>query len=112
MKVKLHVVYGHRRALRLKNDVLDYEQYCKNIHKRLDLLSVLGGEIDNNIGYNTDADTVRDAVGKRHKKECKECGNSLGSIFKIDTGDSTHHKESDKDKRGCGCKAGDRNEER
>ena len=112
MKVKLHVVYGHRRDLRLKNDVLDYEQYCKNIHKRLDLLSVLGEEIDNNIGYNTDADTVRDAVNKRHNKHCKECGDALRGIAEINTGNCSHHKESDKDKCGCGCKTGDRNKER
>ncbi len=96
----------------LKNDVLYNKEDRENIHEGLDLLGISGAKVDDNVRNNTDADTVGDAVGKRHKKECKECGNSLGSIFKIDTGDSTHHKESDKDKRGCGCKAGDRNEER
>ena len=41
-----------------------------------------------------------------------EIDNSDIRILKINTGYCAHHKESDKYKSGCGCKAGDRYEER
>ena len=55
--------------IRLKENVLKNKQYCKNIHKGLDLLGITGEEIDHNIRDNTDADTLGNAVGKRHNEE-------------------------------------------
>lgn len=56
------------RDLQLKDCVLDNEEYSQYIHERLDLLGILGAEIDNNIRDDTNADTIRNAVSKRHNK--------------------------------------------
>ena len=80
----------------LKYCVLDYKEYCKHIHKGLDLLGISCADVDNNIGNNADADTIGNAVNKRHDQEGKESRNAFCRILEIDSGNGTHHKEADK----------------
>ena len=61
----------------------------------LDFLNLAGEELDQDIGKQTECDAIGDIIGKRHKRNREESGDSGGRIAPIDILDAADHKDTD-----------------
>ena len=61
----------------------------------LDFLNLAGEELDQDIGKQTECDAIGDIIGKRHKRNREESGDSGGRIVPIDILDAADHKDTD-----------------
>ena len=71
----------------------------------LNLLNLTGEELNQDIGKQTECDAIGDIIGKGHKRNREESGDSSGGILPINILDAADHKDTDID-QGCGRGAG------
>ena len=73
----------------------DYPRAC------FDLFDISAENADDYVGDKTESDTVRDIVGKGHKRHSQECGNGNLEIVPFDIFNGHHHKYSHIDQSRC-----------
>ena len=96
----------------LNKNVFADEQCSQDPHGDGDVLELAGNSVAENIGDDTEEDTVRDAVCKRHHDEGDESGDCLAVVVPVDCLHGRHHHHTNDDEGGSGCCAGDCQEDR
>jgi len=99
-------------TLSLNKDVLTDKQCCEDPHRDGDVLELAGNSVAENVGDNTEKDTVGDTVSERHHDDGDECGDGPAVVLPVDALHGAHHHYTHDDKGGSGSCAGDREEDR
>ena len=89
----------------LQEDVLQYEQDGQNIHQRRNLLALTGNQVQDHIGNDTQANTLRNAVEQGHCQNGQVSRDGLSQlvVIELQLGDAAEHQEADHDQRRRGC---------
>ena len=96
----------------LKENVFRYEQNCKHIGCRVDLLEIAAQQVDEHVGYDSEHNSVRDGVAQRHCNHSDECRDGLGVVAEINVLDRSHHKHTHDNQYRCSGRSGDGEEDR
>ena len=68
-----------------------YEEPCDYPGAELDFLEISAEDADYNIRNQTECDSVRNVISKRHQRECQKSGYRDLEIIPIDVFDRHHH---------------------
>ena len=73
-----------REAGGLQEHILQHEQHCQHIHQRLDRLALAGGNVQQNVADDAEANALGDGVEQGHGDDGQVCGDGLGQVVQLE----------------------------
>ena len=111
--VKYKLLKSHiQTLLKERDEILEQEEACQNVHGYRDLLAAAREQLDEYIRKHTHDNTLRDAVSEGHHNDGEEAGSRLGKIRHLNIDDCLDHHHADQYQRTRCGRSGDNQKER